>query len=103
MSGSRLDQLNAQVATLYQQGRLPDATEAALLALQEAEGTYGLDHPDAATSLNNLAMLYRAQGRYVEAEPLCQRALGIYERALGADHARTATCVFQRSWTPISG
>ena len=28
------------------------------------------EHPDVSTSLNNLAVLYRAQGQYVEAEPL---------------------------------
>ena len=34
-------------------------------------------HQDVATSLNNLAGLYSAQGRYAEAEPLYQRALVI--------------------------
>jgi len=37
-------------------------------------------------SLNNLAALYRAQGRYSEAEPLYQRALTIQEQRLGLDH-----------------
>ena len=32
-----------------------------------------------ATSLNNLAELYRAQGRYAEAEPLFKRLLMISE------------------------
>ena len=30
----------------------------------------GPEHPNVATSLNNLAELYRAQGRYADAEPL---------------------------------
>jgi tetratricopeptide (TPR) repeat protein len=33
--------------------------------------------------LNNLALLYRAQGRNAEAESLFQRALRILERELG--------------------
>ena len=37
----------------------------------------GPDHPDVAASLNNLAELYRAQGKYADAEPLYQRALVI--------------------------
>ncbi len=41
------------------------------------------EHPDVAQSLNNLAELYRVQGRYAEAEPLYQRALAIREKALG--------------------
>ena len=44
----------------------------------------GSDHPDVGTSLNNLAALYQAQGRYSEAEPLYKRSLTIYEKALGA-------------------
>ena len=51
----------------------------------------GKDHPDTATSLNNLAVLYRAQGKYAEAEPLYQRALAIYEQQLGQDHPDTAS------------
>jgi len=39
-----------------------------------------------ATSLNNLAVLYHAQGRYADAEPLYQRALALRERVLGPDH-----------------
>ena len=41
-------------------------------ALAIAEKALGPDHPDVGTSLNNLAGLYRAQGRYAEAEPLYQ-------------------------------
>jgi tetratricopeptide (TPR) repeat protein len=44
-----------------------------------------------ATSLNNLALLYKSQGRYSEAEPLLVRALAIYEEQLGANHPSTAT------------
>ena len=42
-----------------------------------------------ATSLNNLAELYQAQGKYAEAEPLYQRALAICEQQLGASHPTT--------------
>jgi tetratricopeptide (TPR) repeat protein len=50
----------------------------------------GAEHPDVATSLNNLAELYKAQGQYAKAEPLCQRALAISEKALGPAHPNTA-------------
>ncbi len=42
-------------------------------------------------SLNNLAALYQAQGRYAEAEPLYRRSLAIVEKALGPDHPDVAT------------
>jgi CHAT domain-containing protein/Tfp pilus assembly protein PilF len=50
------------------------------------EKAHGRDHPDVATSLNNLAGLYYSQGRYADAEPLYQRSLAIREKALGRDH-----------------
>ena len=40
------------------------------------------------TSLNNLAVLYRAQGQYAEAEPLYQRAMAIRKRVLGPERSR---------------
>jgi RNA polymerase sigma factor (sigma-70 family) len=39
-----------------------------------------------ATSLNNLAELYRDQGQYGAAEPLYKRSLAILEKALGPQH-----------------
>jgi len=44
------------------------------------------DDTDIATTLNNLAELYRSQGKYEDAEPLYQRSLGIREPKLGKDH-----------------
>jgi hypothetical protein len=42
-----------------------------------------------ATTLNNLAVLFQAQGKYPETEPLYRRALVIRERALGPEHPDT--------------
>ncbi|MFN5613840.1 MAG: tetratricopeptide repeat protein, partial [Pseudanabaena sp.] len=47
--------------------------------------------PDVANSLNNLAELYRAQGKYNEAEPFYLRAIQILEKALGSEHPNTVT------------
>ncbi len=51
----------------------------------------GQDHPDTATSLNNLSSLYYTQEKYDLAEPLHKRALAIREKPLGPDHPDTAT------------
>ena len=50
----------------------------------------GPEHPNTATSLNNLALLYEAQGSYAQAEPLYKRALAIREKVLGPEHPDTA-------------
>ena len=55
------------------------------------EKALGPEHPEVAMSLNNLALLYRNQGHYTEAEPLHKRALAIREQALGPEHPDVAT------------
>ena len=75
---------------LQDQGRYADAEPLYRRALAIQEKALGPDHPDVATSLNNLAELYRAQGRYADAEPLYRRSLAIDEKALGPDHPDVA-------------
>jgi CHAT domain-containing protein len=60
-------------------------------ALAIAEKAFGPDHPAVGTGLNNLAIVFRAEGRYAEAEPLYTRALAIDEKALGPDHPDVGT------------
>lgn len=50
----------------------------------------GPEHPAVATGLNNLAALYKKQGRHAQAEPLYRRALAIRERAFGSAHPAVA-------------
>ncbi len=59
-------------------------------ALAIDEKHLGPNHPDTASSLNNLAVLYSDQGKYEQAESLHQRALAIREQRLGPDHPKTA-------------
>ena len=75
---------------LYLRARYAEAEPLSRRALAIREAALGLDHPDTAASLNNLALLLCDQGRYGEAEPLLRRALAIREAALGPDHPHTA-------------
>jgi hypothetical protein len=43
-------------------------------------------------TLNNLAVLLKKLEKYEEAGALCQRALAIFEAALGARHPKVVTC-----------
>jgi hypothetical protein len=52
----------------------------------------GADHPDMAMTLNNLAILCKSQKRFNEAGALFQRAMAIYERALGPYHPNVVAC-----------
>jgi tetratricopeptide (TPR) repeat protein len=89
--GIEWEQLNDEVTSLYQQGNYDRAVVVAKKSLQVAEQAVGANHPSVATSLNNLAVLYRAQGQYAQAEPLLKRALTIREKALGPEYPDVAT------------
>jgi tetratricopeptide (TPR) repeat protein len=75
---------------LVQAGHYTEAEAHLNYALAIDEKSLGADHPDTATSLNNLAYVYDSQGKYTKAEPLYRRALAIREKSLGADHPNTA-------------
>ena len=76
---------------LHDQGNYAAAEPLYRRALAIREKALGPDHPDVATSLNNLALLLQKKGNYAAAEPLCRRALAIYEKALGTNHPDTIT------------
>ncbi|MEL6854402.1 MAG: tetratricopeptide repeat protein, partial [Cyanobacteria bacterium J06607_13] len=73
------------------QGRYEAAEPLFQDALALRRKLLGDDHPDVATSLNNLAGLYESQGRYDEAEPLYLRAIAILINRLGQQHPNTQT------------
>ena len=74
----------------YAQGRYAEAEKHWKAALKKAE-KFGPNDSRLATSLNNLALLYQAQGNYTEAELLFKRSLAISEKALGPEHPAVAT------------
>ena len=59
-------------------------------ALAITETSYGPEHPNVASGLNNLALLLRATNRLAEAEPLFRRALAITETSYGPEHPSVA-------------
>jgi tetratricopeptide (TPR) repeat protein len=50
----------------------------------------GPNHPAVSKDLNNLASLYRYQGKIEQAEPLFRRSLAIAEKTLGPEHPDVA-------------
>ena len=84
-----VETLNEQVIRLLDEGKYAEAEPLALQALEVSLKKNGPDHPDTATSLNNLAWLYKTQAKYDLAEPLYERALAIREKVLGPDHPNT--------------
>src|SRR5687767_15188261 len=73
----------------YLQGHYLQAESAFGSGLQIAE-VFGSHDPRFATSLNNLAEVLRALGKYSDAEPLYRQALDIRTAAFGRDHPHVA-------------
>ena len=84
------DRLNEQIVKLLDKGQYGLALPLAERALAIREQALGPQHPDVATSLINLAELYRAMGNYGPVESLLQRALAIREQSLGPQHPEVA-------------
>jgi tetratricopeptide (TPR) repeat protein len=83
--------LHASASYLSDHARYAEAEPLYQQALHIREQSQGPDHPDVASPLNGLAILYFEQGKYQEAEPLYQRALHIREQSLGPDHPDVAS------------
>ena len=78
---------NAAIARLYHEGKNAEALTLALQTVERAEKELGEEHRQTLATVNNLALLYRAAGRYREAELLLKHAFEVSERVLGAgDH-----------------
>jgi tetratricopeptide (TPR) repeat protein len=68
----------------------PQKTVGACRALAIDEKSFGPDHPDVASNLNNWAQLLTETNRLAKAAPLMRRALTIDEKSYGPDHPSVA-------------
>jgi tetratricopeptide (TPR) repeat protein len=74
------DNLSAEVAKLYQEGKYSEAIPLAKRELQMREGQLGHDSKPTAVSLSRLATLYFALKEYEAAELNYRESLAVYER-----------------------
>ena len=83
--------LNQTASYLHDRGQYGEAEPLYKQAREIRRTALGERHPDYATSLHNLAVLYDAMGRHAEAEPLMKQAREIRRTALGERHPDYAT------------
>ncbi|MEH2957837.1 tetratricopeptide repeat protein [Candidatus Merdisoma sp. JLR.KK006] len=57
--------------------------------LKICKDIWGENYPETATSYNNLAGVYKNQGKFRKAKELCEKSLQIRERVLGEEHPDT--------------
>ena len=82
--------LNMAGLAARESGRYAEARPYLEKALAIRRQTPGVDPAALATSLNNLAVLYKSQGRYADAEPLYQEALTLRQQAPAPNPAEVA-------------
>ena len=85
-----LDAIFKRFNELYAAGNYPAALVEAQKLEAMAKARFGVNHAKYGSALNNLAIVYRAQGKYADAEELYKRDLAISEKALGASHPNVA-------------
>ena len=86
-----LDQLNRHISELHKAGKYAEAIPIAEHYVEAARKEYGEEHDAFATSIAWLGILYQAQRRFDEAEPLLKRSLAVREKAPGPNHLDVAT------------
>jgi CHAT domain-containing protein/tetratricopeptide (TPR) repeat protein len=83
--------LAARAEDLVNHGQYREAESLQQRVVAIHEKTLGLENPQTATSLSNLANVYYLQGKFGDAERIHRRVLAIREKILGPDHPDTAT------------
>src|SRR5262249_6904468 len=75
--------LDRQLAELYGNGKYEEAAKVAAQAVEIYKKTHGEKHPEYASSLSNLALIYKKLGNYAESEATYLRALAIRKEIFG--------------------
>ena len=75
---------------LNKYGKYKEAEQVYLRLVSLRERTLGKEHPDTATSYNNIGQVYYSQGEYPKALEYHFKALDICEKVLGKEHPSTA-------------
>jgi tetratricopeptide (TPR) repeat protein len=92
-SGARSARVAVRLNDLVQVTEPQAAEPLARRALAIERKALGTDHPATAVTLNNLANVLAALGRFVEAETYARRSVSVLEKTLGPDHRRVAVAL----------
>lgn len=90
-SPSRLGELYELAQDEYNNNNLPNAIKYSEEALALIEQMYGKDHPDYATTLDNIATCYSNLGDYNKAIEYYNELITIQEKTIGTEHQDFAT------------
>jgi hypothetical protein len=82
----------AGLAEMYwNQGRWDKTEELQVQVIQTKRTKLGMDHPSILTSMNNLAFIWKRQGRNTEAIKLIEECVILGTRIIGINHPDTSS------------
>lgn len=85
-----LASIQSDITDLYKQGNFPEALKISKKLLKETEAHFGRNHPATASAYNNLGLMQKLLGDFGEAREHYSRAMRIYGKVVGRDHASYA-------------
>ena len=88
--GQAASNLNNEVGLLLRARKYDQAATKGLQVISMFKKLHGAEHPDVASSLFNLAMVYKYDGKPGEAVKCLKEALAVRQALFGPDHPETA-------------
>ena len=85
-----LSSIQTQITNFYQQGDFTSALETSKKLLKETEDHFSRMHPATASAYNNVGLMYKLLGDFIEARANYNHAMRIYGQVVGRDHASYA-------------
>jgi len=86
----KLARVQETISDHYKQGNYKMALDGSKTLLKQTENHFGRDHSATASAYNNLGLMHKLLGDFVEARKHYQVAMRIYGKVVGRDHASYA-------------
>jgi tetratricopeptide (TPR) repeat protein len=86
----KLAKINNEISDLYKRGDFSAALKKSQDYLQQTQKHFGQDHPATASALNNVGLMQKLLGNFVEARQHYTAAMRAYAKIVGRDHASYA-------------
>ena len=86
----KLASIQSQINEHYKQGDFTKSLEISKELLKQTESHFGKDHPATASAYNNIGLMQKLLGDFIEARKHYNQAMRIYGKVVGRDHASYA-------------
>lgn len=86
----KLASIQSQINEHYKQGDFTKSLEISQDLLKQTESHFGKDHPATASAYNNIGLMQKLLGDFIEARKHYNQAMRIYGKVVGRDHASYA-------------